>query len=133
MDARGQRPKRSGAGQRPSKRWQAGPARRAGEQPASPARQWPRRVRRKRPKREDPGRGRDFTENPLSIFPIAKTYLHYSLLSQSYHNNPLYSFIFSNAGPRRTPEQSTSQGGRSGDGQPTGEGMVAPEGRPPEA
>ena len=40
-----------------------------------------------------------FAENPLSIFLIAKSYLHYSLLSQSYHNNPLYLFIFTNPGP----------------------------------
>ena len=49
-----------------------------------------------------------FAENPLSIFLIAKSYLHYSLLAQSYHNNPLLLFIFTNCGPRVTPKQSSA-------------------------
>ena len=51
-----------------------------------------------------------FCRKALIHFLIAKPYLHYSLLSLSDQNNPLQLFIFTNPGPRVTPEQSTGRG-----------------------
>ena len=56
------------------------------------------------------GHGRVLHKTPDLFFLIAKPYLHYSLLPLSYHNNPLYLFIFSNPGPRGTLEQSIGRG-----------------------